>query len=176
MASESARCCKHCRNCPTLISGAELRRPESCLASAGPQGIGEPFSGSFAGLCPVFRRSNALIVGPPLVKQSILTLAKELLEQCSVHAPSIRRQSSDLRKNAVIVGQRSAFPVIHEQEQVRSVLLSGEPGRRSQIVAYVQRHPDVCACGRDCQLSAPSLRTAGTSLSRLRQSVSGRQP
>jgi predicted nucleic acid-binding Zn finger protein len=61
-------------------------------------------------------------VCPLLVVQSVILKGEELCKQCLSNAPSIRGKLRYLRDLPDIVWQRTLAPVVHQYQQVRSVL------------------------------------------------------
>ncbi len=76
---------------------------------------------------------------PPLF---ILDL-EELRQHWPCVAPGARVEPGDLSQHSVIVGEGSAAPEVKNQQEVGAVLFGGEVHGIGEVIADINRHPEV---------------------------------
>ena len=74
--------------------------------------------------------------------------SEETSQDRAVLLPRRELHARHLRQGRVVVRQWPVGPVVHDEQQVRAVLLGRKPGRVFEVVADVERHPCVGAAHR----------------------------
>lgn len=78
-----------------------------------------------------------------MVKPLALLDIEEVGQHLAVFAPGFIRQSCDVGEHGVVIGQSAPAPQVKQQQQIGSVLFCAQVHCIGEVIADVDRHPDV---------------------------------